>query len=444
MEHSEDFKEVLLKLYNYFNLEFGDVSVFERLVEELNDLSTNAEWNRVKDVLDDENDPLFLINRNFISAHHFILINNKEKFIKFLESWSNNTAKFLLRIVKTTKEYDFVVQQILNYEDFLFFEMRKNTLRKKIACEIYDLRGIDFFLIHYMQHMTSALEDEALWRSAELITEFLKEFNRFEEAYYVESEIQKRKEKLKEIKVDYANNDEPNKLTVIENRLKLLGERFWNEYLSAEVWKLLMQESQKDLIDSYVLEFFLRKSILNCWSQVVFTLCKILERELSFIIFSKWIELIKQADFIMPKNLSPKEQKEFQHREFTFKILKSCVVGKIHPPTLGQMIFVIKFWEDKLMNKCTTLFTDINHSIRNKSDFLEKLSKLNYWLEERHILEGERPTVIDLRNSSAHPGSEFEYSWDKHIEWLKDFLGKPPKEALKIIVSLKENLNDIA
>lgn len=444
MKNLESFKEVLLKLYDYFNLEYGDVVVFEKLVDELVYLSTNAEWDRVKEILDDKSDPLFFINRSFIVNHYFNLNLNYEEFSKFLEAWSDNTAKLLLRVVKTTKEYDFLIQQILNYEDFLFYEMRKNKLRKKIACEIYDLRGIDFFLIHYMQHMTSALEDEALWRNAELISEFLKEFNRFEEAYYVESEIQKRKEKLKEIKVDFADNDEANKLTVIENRLKLLGERFWIEYLSVEVWKSLMQESQKDLIDSYVLEFFLKKSILNCWSQVVLTLCKILERELSFIIFSKWIELIKQADFIMPQNLSPKEQKELQPREFTFKVLKSCVVGKIHPPTLGQMIFVIKFWEDKLMNRCTTLFNNINHRIRNKSDFLEKLSKLNYWLEERHILDGERPTVIDLRNSSAHPGSELEYSWNRHIEWLKNFLGKPPKEALKIIVSLKENLNDIA
>jgi len=440
----DDMKEELLKLYNYFELEYGNISIFEKLVEEIEFLSGDAKWDRVKEILDDVNDPLFLINRGFIPYHHSSLVNNSYKFNKFLNAWSDSTAKLLLRIVRTTKDYDFIVQQILNYEDFLLFEMRKNKLRKQIAVQIYDLRGIDFFLIHFFGGKTTALDDDALWKSAELIPEFLKEFNRIEEAKYFEKELQKRKQKLKEILSEYNINKSSNQLEEIKNQLKLYGERFWYEYLSINVWNNLSPISRQDLIDSFVLEFFLLRGILNGWSQIVLTLCKVLERELSLVIFNNWTDLIKQSNLKIPDDLSIDERKEIKSIETTFKILKSCVKDKIHPPSLGQMVFILRYWNNELMNRCTSLFSDINIRIKDKSDFLEKISKLNYWLEERHILDGERPTIIDLRNSSAHPGSESEYSWDKHIEWLKDFLGKPPKEALKIIVSLKENLNDIA
>lgn len=437
----ENQKEIFSKLYNYFDLNFGDLKVFDLLISELLKLSEEYDWDKVYSYFINDTDPLFLTNRNLLVFHYSTLIKDNPNFFTWLELWSDYTSKLLLRVLENTKEFDYIVQQILNYEDFLFYEMPKNKLRKEIACKIYELRGLDFFLIYHFGKTTKAFEDEALFRSAELLPKFLTELNRKEEAKFLENELKIRKEKLKDITAEYSPLN--NSISETLENIKLIGERFWVDYLTIDVWNNISEESRNDLIDSFVVEVLLDKGMLNGWHQAILSLCKVLERELGKLFFNNWIELIKNAEFSIPSNREFSSS-EIEKRKYTFDVLKSSAKNVNHPPTLGQLLFVIKYWQDDLMNQCTNLFELMELRIRKKSEFLNELSKLNKWLNQRNKINSEAPSLIDLRNSSAHPGHENKYSWTRHLNWVKEILGKPPTEALKIIVKLKYLLNNFA
>jgi hypothetical protein len=434
--------EIFEKVYAYFKLQYGNPRLLPFIIGSLNELAVNAEWATIENHLKDESDPLFLLNRALLAAHCSRQEGfDKSKADELFSNWADALCQLLLKIVQTTKDYDYLVQQVLNYEDFLFYEMRWSLNRKQIACQIYDLRGIDFFLIHYMENPTTAFKDDALWKSAELISDFLDELGRHEESSYVKEELKQRKEKIKEIITEYSAVDTQSINEALEN-IRLIGERFWVEYLTPYVWTNLSEVSRRELLDAFVAEIMLKKGILKGWSQVVLSLCKVIEREMGGILFTKWIEVIRRAEFSIPNDISKRSLKRIQSREFTFNTLKSCAKDPAHPPTLGQLVFVAKFWSDDTMNLCTPLFLTINDIVKSYDpDFSEKMTALSFLLEEKHPYKDEQPTLVELRNASAHPGHENDFTWGEHISWLKEFLGKPPREALKLIITLKEVLN---
>jgi len=295
-----------------------------------------------------------------------------------------------------------------------------------------------------MGNPTTAFKDDALWKSAELISDFLDELGRHEESSYVKEELKQRKEKVKEIITEYSAVDTQSITEALEN-IRLVGERFWVEYLVSHVWNNLSEVSRRELLDAFVAEIMLKKGILKGWSQVILSLCKVIEREMGDILFTKWIEIIRSTEFSVPSDISNRLLKRVQSREFTFNTLKSCAKEPVHSPTLGQLVFVAKFWSDDTMNRCTPLFLKINDFAKSYDpDFSEKMTALSFLLEEKHSYNDEQPTLVELRNASAHPGHENDFTWGEHISWLKEVLGKPPREALKLIVTLKDALNKIA
>lgn len=436
--------EVFEKVYAHFDLQYGDPRLLSYIISSVNELAVNAEWSTIENYLKDNSDPLFLLNRALLAAHCSRQKGfDASKIDELFNNWADALCQLLLKIVQTTKEYDYLVQQILNYEDFLFYEMRWSLNRKQIACQIYDLRGIDFFLIHYMENPTTAFKDNALWKSAELISDFLDELGRQEESSYVKKELNQKKEKIKEIVTEYSAVDTQSINEALEN-IRIVGERFWVDYLVPHVWTNLSEISRRELLDAFVAEIMLKKGILKGWSQVVLSLCKVIEREMGVILFTKWIEIIRSTEFSVPSNISKRSLKRVQSREFTFNTLKSCAKEPVHPPTLGQLVFVAKFWSDDTMNSCTPLFLKINNIAKSYDpDFCEKMTALSFLLEEKHPYNDEQPTLVELRNASAHPGHENDFTWGEHISWLKEVLGKPPREALKLIITLKNTLNEI-
>lgn len=437
-------KDIFRKSYEYCNLQYGDPDLLSSIIVKVNELATSAGWGFVEKYLDNTDDPLFLLNRAMVTSHclaqkgfDLSRTDDLSKTDNLFNLWADSLSQLLLRIVQTTKEYDYLVQQILNYEDFLFYDMRITPERRKIACDIYDLRGVDFFLIHYMGGETTAYSDEALWKSAELIVGFLDESERQEEAIHITEELKIRRENLKEIITEYSSIGTQSISETIEN-IRLVGERFWVEYISSDVWINIEATSRRELLDAFVTEIMLKKGVLMGWSQVVLSLCKVIEREMGNVLFSKWVNLIQESQFSIPSDVSKRLRKRIQSREITFNTLKSCVVPPIHPPTLGQMVFISKFWNDEVMSKCTPLFTTINDKATSSCpNFVQKIEELTQFLEDTHPYNHEHPTLVDLRNASAHPGHEDDFTWNEHIPWLKELLGKPPREAFRVINELK-------
>lgn len=436
--------EIFDRSYAYCNLQYGDPDLLPCIIERVSELAITKDWSLVEQYLDINNDPLFLINRALLVSHcasqkgfDTSSIENLRDPENLLNKWADSLSQLLLRIVQQTKDYDYLVQQILNYEDFLFYEMRFTPERRQIACEIYDLRGIGFFLIHYMERETTAYNDDALWNSAFLIVEFLNESGRQEEATRVAEELKYRKERFREIIAEYSRMDSESISETLEN-IRLAGERFWVDYLSLGVWQKIDELSRPELVDAFVTEIMLKKGVLRGWSQVALSLCKVLERETADILFTKWIEQIQNAVFNIPAGASKKVLKRIKSREITFRTLKSCSEPPIHPPTLGQLVFVSKFWSDDIMNQCTNLFSTINEKAESCcKNYALKVQELSLFLEDKHPYSEENPSFVDLRNASAHPGHEDDFTWSEHIPWLIESLGKPPKEMLRLVVELK-------
>lgn len=436
--------EIFDRSYKYCNLQYGDPALLSCILEKITELANTKDWSLIEKYLGLDHDPLFLLHRALLVSHcasqtdfDASTIENWLDPHSLLNKWADSLSQLLLRIVQQTKDYDYLVQQILNFEDFLFYEMRFTPERRQIACEIYNLRGVDFFLIHYMGAQTTAHNDDALWNSANLIVEFLNESGRQEEAIRVNEELKKRKEQFKEIIAEYSTIDSESISETLEN-IRLVGERFWVDYLSPNVWRKIDELSRRELVDAFVTEIMLKKGVLRGWSQVVLSLCKVLERETADILFTKWIELIQKAVFCIPSDASEKVLKRIKSREITFGTLKSCSKPPVHPPTLGQLVFVSKFWSDDIMNQCTNLFATINEKAEPVcKNYALKVQELSQFLEDKHPYNEESPSFVDLRNASAHPGHEDDFTWSEHIPWLKESLGKPPKEVLRLVVELK-------
>jgi len=60
--------------------------------------------------------------------------------------------------------------------------------------------------------------------------------------------------------------------------------------------------------------------------------------------------------------------------------------------------------------------------------------------EEAHEVDGEHTNVTELRNAAAHPGREADFTWPHYVAWLKDFLGRPPREALRLLIEMRAAL----
>lgn len=446
---NKEIDEIVRYSYEYCNLQYGDPSLLSCIVDKIAELAATKDWSLVEKYLGMEGDPLFLLNRNVLFSHCSSQIGFDKSIIKncfdpcgLLMRWADSLSIFLLNIVKQTKYHDSLVQQIMNYDGFLHYEMWLTPERKKIACEIYDLRGVDFFLIHHMGGVTLAFEDDVLWCGANLIVGFLKDLGREEESSYVAEEIESRKNNFKEISTDYSSaKTEPIAETI--EKIRLIGERFWIDYLSLDVWQKIDALSCRELIDAFVTEIMLEKGVLRGWSQVVLSLCKVLEREIADALFLKWIDPIKKSTFNIPPNTSAKTLKRIKSREITFNTLKACSESPLRPPTLGQLLFIARFWTDNIMNQCTKLFSSINElALPFCTDYALKVQELSRLLEDRNSYNEENPSYLDLRNASAHPGHEDEFTWNSHVFWLKESLGQPPKEILRLVVGLK-NIGDI-
>ena len=56
-------------------------------------------------------------------------------------------------------------------------------------------------------------------------------------------------------------------------------------------------------------------------------------------------------------------------------------------------------------------------------------------------MDGAAITIFEPRNRSAHPREDEDVDWTSFIEHLRETLGKPPVELLKLVVGLTASSN---
>jgi len=356
------------------------------------------------------------------------------------EDWARTKCDLLLAVASRTRDDDGIIQHLLNYEDF-HIEVLPFNFGAEFIVRMYELRGLDFFLFHYMGGVTSAHEDDALFRNAASVTKALEKLGRTSEAALVEQELQARKARLTPIGRDFRGIVYDPSENLIA-RMRIAGERFWSNYLTPEVWTKLDPQSASELVDAFSTEYLLKQHVLSTWSTVALALCKVIEREIARSIFVPWRRDFQSATWEPPPTDSEKTRKRIESRLITFKTLQSCSQDKRHSPTLGQLLFVAKFWNDPLMDQCTGVFQSIRAKVsRVRPTFSDEIARLVRLLEQPFIANGSVVTIPDARNRSAHPREDNDIDWNVFIQQLKDSLGKPPAELLKLLVGLSAASN---
>jgi hypothetical protein len=351
------------------------------------------------------------------------------------ENWARAKCDLLLAVAGGTREDDGIIQHLLNYEDF-HVEVLPFPFGPTFIVRLYEMRGVDFFLFHYMGGETSAHEDGALFDHAASVTKSLTKLGRTAEATLVERELVARKERLTAIRKDFQGPEYDPSANLIA-RIRIAGERFWSDYLTPEVWVRVDRQSASELVDAFSTEYLLRQHVLSTWSTVALALCKVVEREIARAIFVPWKRHFHAATWVPPRAESEKSRKRLESRAMTFKTLQSCSGEKGHSPTLGQLLFIAKFWNDPLMEQCTEVFRSIRaQASRVRPTFSDDIVRLVRLLEQPFTMNESVVNIPDARNRSAHPREDDEIDWNVFIGHIKDTLGKPPAELLKLLVSL--------
>jgi len=356
------------------------------------------------------------------------------------EDWARAKCDLLTAIAGVTREDDWIIQHLVNYEDF-HVEVFPFHFGPSFIVGLYELRGLDFFLFHYMGKETPAHEDHALFDHAMSVSKALSRLGRTAEAKVVERELESRKQRIVEIQREFQG-PEYDPSTNLFARIRIVSERFWSAYLTPEVWTKIDRQSAAELVDAFSTEYLLKQEVLSTWSTVALALCKVVERETARAIFVPWKQRFRAAVWKAPEFKSEKARRRLDSRLMTFKTLQSCSSDKGHSPTLGQLLFVAKFWNDPLMDQCTDIFKNIRaHTNLASPTFSDDVARLVRVFEQPLTTNGAAMTIPDARNRSAHPREDEEVEWTSFIDHIKEMLGKPPAELLKLLVGLSVSSN---
>lgn len=425
-----DIKEITEPVFNHFNLDYGDNSVIDKVVNLLKNISTKDLYEEAVDLVHYSRPfDLFTLQNLYGFIHDISWIEKTEK-ETIIESkltvYNNSLASFCNYMLTKTREYDETIKYFLTYSDLIYY-LKLSTKGKIIIVDFYFNRGIDFFLSYnFSGKKYKATEYSHYFDYTEYIHESLISIKRFEEAEYVKNEIDKRKLGIRDI----ADSFSAHKPERTFEELRISSERFWFEYLGDSVFTKLGEESKNELIDSIVTELLIEKKVLTNFSQVALAFCKVIERELNESLFLPFISEYENCSIrqIEP-NLSNKQRSKLENRFNTINVIKKCINNN-HQLTFGQIVFLMRFWDDLQINEYSNLFQLIKAKKTNFDKLTQSIRDLLEYFENKDI----GLTLTDIRNSSAHPTVDKNINWSECVKWIKQMLGEPPKEILKRIV----------
>lgn len=115
-------------------------------------------------------------------------------------------------------------------------------------------------------------------------------------------------------------------------------------------------------------------------------------------------------------------------------MLKSIATKPALSPTLGQLVFIAKFWNDKLMDSLTNYFIRVrgeaSSCLPNVDEYVEQVGMI---LTEPVVNGNEKKSITDIRNSAAHPRSDSDLDWESFSATLREVLGRPPRTLLRLL-----------
>lgn len=419
-------EEVVRPVFDRFDRTPGDEGIKHDILRVLRQAIESDDLHAMRRFLAE--DPALWIG-TLQSAYFF---KDREPLSNYTE-WAEMKCDLLVQIAGRTRDDDGIIQHILNYEDF-HVEVMPFPFGPVFVVEMYRLRGLDFFLFHYMGGQTDAHSDDALFEHASCVPTALKALGREEEAKTVFAQLGARRRRLASIGRDFTPPGADSTTPTLE-MLRVLGERFWFDYLSGTVWRALARQSRHELLDAFSTEYLLQAEILTTWSTVALILCRVIERETADTLFGRWTRHFSESEFRPPAHMTKKEQRRVEARRMTYDVAKkaACETGPV--PTLGQLVFLASFWRDDVMDRCTQVFQDIRSEAEHIDDtHSDKVGRLATLLKGPLAEEAPKEaTLVRLRNAAAHPRSDPTEDWQQFIVWLKQALGEPPRRILHLV-----------
>ena len=331
---------------------------------------------------------------------------------------------FLLAAQSST-ESDHEIRWYLYNEDLLKY-FCQSVQTSRLMVELLEARSLDFFLpsIH-SKDWNSLWNVPYLFDQIASLTNALVLLGRKEESAALSGEIAKRK-------AIYLNITEIIPPGNHSNEIRFKAEVSWRTYLGNSTWESLSSESRSDLIDSYIAQIATDSGLYTSWRYSLQSMLYVVERELNITFYSV---LKNQIDKSVPFNRSINDSSRRLH---TYNAILNAR-NNSKSLTLGELSYLLLYWDDDVMNKCTNLFS-------NTRDYFQHLVS-NPDIHVSNILAAFSETfgsfnppwdIVRLRNSCAHPGNESGHKDQTLNIKLKSILGEPPRLLLyEITVALR-------
>lgn len=159
-------------VFDFFNLKIGRDSVIEKAIIYLKTLSNNTDFESKKRYLwIDEIINVTTVNMSVLYGIDVLTLEGKEEngiiydVSSIYSKWIIAQGEYILSVLNESNMEDSAIQHWLNYEDFIN-ELALTKQGCSILCEIYDLKGLDFFLFHYYGGQTDANSDRSMFDNA--------------------------------------------------------------------------------------------------------------------------------------------------------------------------------------------------------------------------------------------------------------------------------------
>ena len=322
----------------------------------------------------------------------------------------------------SSKVCDHEIRWQLYNEDWIRYFCQCRPSSRSIV-RILEVRTLDFFLPNISSdEWNSTWNVPALFDQISLISDALRLIGRDEtaESFLADVEVRKKAFDLL-IEEDSANNARP--------EIRTLAEKSWADYLGHQTWENLNFESRNDLVDAYCAEEAVQLGYYSSWQYPLQSLLKVCERELNLSLFLSLKKFKDNFTNFVSFNSRSKS------RKLTFdSVLRGIKNDKFL--TLGELSFVLKFWNDSNMDKCTNLFSQARVFLdRISGDSANHVSKIIEAFNDTFCVSDNPPwDLVKLRNSCAHPGYEEILSNPRIMHELRKVLGEPPRLLVQTIV----------
>lgn len=347
-------------------------------------------------------------------GHHIMILGPSITFQTYLARAFYLAASF-------STECDGIIRWELYNGDWIRYLCQIRVSSQEII-RILDLRSLDFFLPEINSNeWDSSWNVPGLFEQISSLGLALELLGRVEEAEALRIDLAERKKAFGLI----SKNIPPNQP---KNEVRLAAEKAWLDCLGPTTWEALLSESRNDLVDAFSVERAVDAGYYKSWRYALQPMLHMVERELNHSIFSILKKSITSTTSFTPLNSrSASRQRTFE------SVVRANKNGRLL--TLGELSFVLKFWDDPVMDKCTDLFYQARSLLNTISSSSEiHMQVLRAAFQDTFGQIDPSWNLVKLRNSCAHPGNEQPLRDKEMFTQLKVTLSKPPRNLIETVV----------